>query len=307
MATEMGTPQHYFPFIQTLLDQLDWQPDPEKIVWHYTSGPGLISIIETGTLYSTQVSCLNDATEIRYAASKLREALSSMLPDMKAEDYTAKFLERYIELLHDDDAAPNNVGLPYFVSCFSTLEDDLSQWRSYSGGENGYAIGIKTKDLFGTANSLVVRVVYDKDKHVDLARQAAEATVRFHREGIEAGIENWDAVFIDAWDNALTQLAPVIKDPGFELEREVRLIHQLQMVEMSDLRVLQRKTMMSRHFPIRFPLAAPIYRPRLPIHRIIVGPSRHKAISRISVDTLLRTHGYQTGLVTTSLRPYQEM
>ena len=119
------------------MTRLDWKPDPEKIVWHYTSGPGLISIIESGTLYSTQVSCLNDATEIRYAASKLREALSSMLPGMKTEDPTTKFLERYIELLHDNDAVPNNVALPYFVSCFSTLEDDLSQWRSYSGGENG--------------------------------------------------------------------------------------------------------------------------------------------------------------------------
>jgi len=65
MATEIGTAQYYLPYIETLLDQLDWKPDPELIVWHYTSGPGLISIIESGTLYSTQVSCLNDATEIR--------------------------------------------------------------------------------------------------------------------------------------------------------------------------------------------------------------------------------------------------
>jgi hypothetical protein len=164
-----------------------------------------------------------------------------MLPGMKMEDPVTKFVERYIEQLQDDDAVPNNIGLPYFVSCFSTLEDDLSQWRSYSGGENGYAIGIRTKDLFGTANSLVVRVVYDKDKHADLARQAAEATVRFYKEGLEAGIENWDDLFLEAWDGALTQLAPVIKDPGFELEKEVRLIHQLQMVEMPDLRVLSEK------------------------------------------------------------------
>jgi hypothetical protein len=307
MAHEIGTPQYYQAYIQSLLDQLDWQPDPELIVWHYTSGPGLISIIETGTIYATQVSCLNDATEIRYAASKLREALLTMMPVMGEEDSAAKFVKQYVELLDDTDTTPNNMHLPYFVCCFSASEDDLSQWRSYGGGENGYAIGIKVRDLFGASNSLVVRVDYNRDKHVKLAIQAAEATVRFYKEGLEAAIPNWDEVFLAIWDVSLTQLAPALKDPGFELEKEVRVIHQLQQLELPDLRVLQRKTMMSRHLPMRFPAGGPVYRPRIPIHRVMVGPSRHKAISAVSVDTLLRTHGYAGGMVFSSARPFQEM
>jgi hypothetical protein len=307
MEPAIGTQAYYLQFVASLMDQLDWKPDPELIIWHYTSGPGLISIVESGTIFSTQVSCLNDATEIRYAASQLREALSSTLPSMTEGEPATGFVKRYIELLEDDGAVPNNVGLPYFVSCFSTLEDDLSQWRSYGGGENGYAIGFRAKDLFGVANSLVAHVIYDKDKHATLASQAAESTIRFYKEGLDHKIENWNDMFLNAWDSALTQLAPLIKDPGFRLEQEVRLIHQLQIVEIADIRVLQRKTMMSRHFPIRYPAGGPSHKPRLPIYRVIVGPSRHKEISRISVDTLLRTHGYQGGLVSTSARPYQEM
>ena len=307
MAPKIGTQQYYWPFIQTILDKLDWNPDPEQVVWHYTSGPGLISIIESGTIFATQVSCLNDATEIRYAASLLREALTSLLLGMKDDDPAAKFAKSYIELMQDDDAAPNSVGLPYFVSCFSTLEDDLSQWRSYGGGENGYAIGIRVKDLFGTNNSLVAQVNYDKERHLTLAAEVAEATIRFYKEGLDASIENWEETFLAAWDSALTQLAPIIKDPGFALEKEVRIVHQLQLVEISDLRIVQRKTMMSRHFPIRFASGGLTRHPRIPISRIIVGPSRHKEISRISVDTLLRTHGYTTGMVVSSARPYQEM
>jgi hypothetical protein len=307
MAPAIGTPEYYQAYIQSLLNQLDWQPDPELIVWHYTSGPGLISIIESGTIYATQVSCLNDATEIRYAASKLREALLAMLPRMGEDDPATQFVKRYIELLDDDDASPNNMHLPYFVCCFSALEDDLSQWRSYGGGENGYAIGVKVRDLFGATNSLVVRVDYSHETHLKLATEAAEATVRFYKEGLEAKIPNWDEVFLSVWDVSLTQLAPALKDPGFELEKEVRVIHQLQEPEFGDLRVLQRKTMMSRHLPIRFPAGAPVHRPRIPIYRVMVGPSRHKAISGISVDTLLRTHGYPGGIVLPSARPFQEM
>ncbi len=307
MEPKIGTEPYYLTYVRSVVDKLDWQPDPEQIVWHYTSGAGLIGIIESGTIFGTQVSCLNDATEIRYAAARLREALTERLAKLEDNDLGLKFIKSYIERLQDDDAVPNTAGLPYFVSCFSTLEDDLSQWRSYGGGENGYAIGIRVKDLFGTANSLVVRVNYDKDTHMALATEVAEATDRFYREGVIAAIENWDETFLAAWDSSLTQLAPIIKDPGFAQEKEVRIVHQLQIAEIADLRVLQRKTMMSRHFPIKFPSGGVTRHPRIPIHRIIVGPSRHKEISRISVDTLLRTHGYTTGLVVSSARPYQEM
>lgn len=307
MANEIGTQPYYLKYVQTLLNTLGWNPDPEGIVWHYTNGPGLIAIIESGTLYTTQVSCLNDATEIRYGASRLREALSGMLTGMKEGAADTSFVKRYIELLDDDEASPNNVGLPYFVSCFTSLEDDLSQWRSYAGGENGYAIGFRTKDLFGVPSSLAVKVNYDKDKHAEIAKEAAEATLRFYNEGAASGIANWDNAFIDEWDGALTQLAPVIKDPGFALEKEIRLVHQLQAAEICQIRVQQRKTMMSRHLPIRFDAGGTTRHPRLPIDRVIVGPGRHKEITRISVDTLLRTHGYPTGLVSSSVRPFQEM
>jgi Protein of unknown function (DUF2971) len=306
MPPAIGSPDYYLPYVKTLISQLDCQVDPDQIVWHYTSGPGLISIIESGTIFATQVSCLNDATEIRYAASKLREMLSGMLPSMSDGQSSTEFTKRFIELLEDDESAPNSVGLPYFVTCFSAQEDDLSQWRSYAGGENGYAIGIRIRDLFGVPNSLVARVDYNRDAHTAVATDAAEATLRYFQEGVEAGIQGWDEQFLAAWDTSLTQIAPMVKDPGFSLEKEVRLIHQLRESEILDIQVLQRKTMMSRHLPIRFPAGGPIHRPRIPIHRVMVGPGRHKEITRVSVDTLLRTHGYPTGLVVSSARPYQE-
>jgi hypothetical protein len=45
----------------------------------------------------------------------------------------------------------------------------------------------------------------------------------------------------------------------------------------------------------------------VPISKVIVGPCRHREITRVSVDTLLRTHGYPSDLVVSSQRPYQEM
>jgi len=150
----------------------------------------------------------------------------------------------------------------------------------------------------------VGRVNYDPVMHVALAKEVAEATLRFYKEGLAAGVGDWDNVFLNAWDPALTQLAPFAKDPGFSAEKEVRVIHQLQDYEVAQLKVRQRKTMMSRHLPMRFPSVGQTQ--RFPISKVIVGPCRHREITRISVDTLLRTHGYPSGLVTSSARPYQE-
>ena len=190
---------------------------------------------------------------------------------MDEQQPEAAVVKRYVELLQDDDAAPNSASLPYFVSCFSLLEDDLSQWRSYGGGENGYAIGVMVRELLDRPNSLVARVNYDAETHAAVAKEAAEAAVRFYAEGLKEGMGHWQDVFLKCWDHTLTQVAPVLKDPGFEVEQEIRLVHLLQESELSQLKVRQRKTMMSRHLPIRFPNAGQL---GVPISKILVGPCR---------------------------------
>ena len=45
-------------------------------------------------------------------------------------------------------------GEGHFVTCFSEVEDDLSQWRGYGGGECGYALGF---DAFPHALSQIIQ------------------------------------------------------------------------------------------------------------------------------------------------------
>ena len=50
--------------------------DQDAILWHYTDGKGLIGMVESGMFYSTQVSCVNDSSEVRYAQRLFRAALT---------------------------------------------------------------------------------------------------------------------------------------------------------------------------------------------------------------------------------------
>ena len=46
---------------------------PTVPLYHYTTGTALIQIVKSGELWSTQLSCLNDVTELRYPIEQLRE------------------------------------------------------------------------------------------------------------------------------------------------------------------------------------------------------------------------------------------
>jgi hypothetical protein len=302
----------YDEFIKQQVGQLrclDFKPEG-MILWHYTTGAGLQGILESGTVYATQVSCLNDSSEIRYASSLFKNALIALLPTYAADGAVESALKKYIKLIEEEPERPNHAPSLFFVSCFSEQEDDLSQWRSYCGGENGYAIGLAAARMFVDGNSLLARVNYDIELHQKIAAEIAEKTVEFFRDGLNknraATAEKWEEEFFNFWDPYISRLAPMVKDPGFAAEREYRIIHELQVSELMNLRFIQKKTMMSRHLPLAFPFGGEAWVPRLPIEKVIVGPCRHREITRVSVDTLMRKMGYGTGRTFSSKRPFQE-
>ena len=287
-----------------VLQSLDFSP--ETVVWHYTKGAALQSIIETGTIYATQVSCLNDSSEMRYASGLFKRALLALVPKYANNPVVESFLQKYLGLIEDTPDMPTHAPSKFMVACFTELEDDLTQWNGYCKGENGYAIGFRLKGLFyNDGNSLVVRVNYDQALHEKVAAEVAEATVRFYLEGLPsnpAEVETWKDSFFVNWDTRITRLAPMIKDPSFAAEKEFRIIRELQVSDLASMKFVQRDTMMSRHLPLRRQFGEQKF-PMLPIERIIVGPCRHREITRISVDTLMRQMGYGTGHVTASKRP----
>jgi hypothetical protein len=185
----------------------------------------------------------------------------------------------------------------------------LSQWRAYCGGENGYSIGFRADGLFGNPHSVVARVNYDGQQHEAVANRTAEATVRFFRNGLEKKCADspseWADQFLPVWTELISQLAPLVKDEGFKGEKEYRVIHQLQRNELGQIRFKQKATLLSRHLPLIFPhIAAPRF-PMLPITEVKLGPTRHKEITRISVDALLTQMGYGPGHVSVSEIPFQ--
>jgi hypothetical protein len=247
----------YMEFIQEQVKALgSFDFDPKTTIWHYTTGTGLLGIVQSGTLYSTQVSCLNDSTEIRYASSKFKKALAELLPKYSAQPAAVSFLTKYLKLIEEEPDRPTHAPSPFFVTCFTQEEDDLTQWRGYGNGENGYAIGFPAALLFDAPNVLLARVSYDGALHEQLAAAISERTVQFFLEGIGKKradtAEKWEDEFLTFWDPNITRLAPLVKDPGFAAEKEYRIVHEFKLGELRELQFVQKATMMSRHLPLSF-------------------------------------------------------
>ena len=254
----------------------------------------------TGELYSTQIACLNDATEFTYAGQLLRDAIKKAKPLNDDNTYLRDKL--VVESPGQRAAAEGR-----FVTCFSALGDDLSQWRAYSGGENGYSIGFDGAQLrskFYEAHSHLMPVAYREAHQQNLADALAEATLRFFREGFAKSNapsrKDFESEFLRDWGELIVIFAPLMKHPTFAAEAEWRIVRLLRPGDEKRLVIRQKQTLLARHLPLDLCVGD-----RMPLVKVIVGPSRHKDVSRISVGDLLKKHEYDPDLAGLSKVPFE--
>lgn len=306
--------------------RMPWLPDWNRAptIWHYTTGDTLIRILKSGTIWTTQVACLNDRNEVQLASDRFRDAMKRAGANVPKGDPASVVIHIGSHKHMEDEAATS----PWFVACFSERENDLSQWRAYGSGEGGYALGFDMRELYWYAERNGARlypVVYDRQNQMRIADEVVFVILKFFRDGLDkrpgVPVDSFLALFGSMVEPMIAELGPLAKDDSFNAEAEWRLIRQLRVEDVPQLEYQQRRQMISRHYPLR--LHAPQSRTDVPrprpgespmpgvvmpaLRRVIVGPSPFKERSRISVGDLLATAGYPPGQVRVSVSeiPYQ--
>jgi hypothetical protein len=270
-----------------------FNPMPTVPLYHYTTGNGLIAIIKSGELWSTQVACLNDSSEFLYPINLLHDKVRAKSASPISSE-VASLLKQIDEGLADP--AVDTEGR--FVACFSEDGDDLSQWRAYAGGEGGYAIEFDSTYIRSLQNPTTIlgKVEYNIERQALFIDDLLNSCIRFYLDGLRKhrapSVEQWAADFLLYWAHLAAVFAPFLKHPKFSGEREWRLVYHLDDDGIHRKQYLQRSSMMTQHVPLRLKLRDD-GQPCLPLTGVVVGPSRHKEISKISVNDLLRTHGYE--------------
>jgi hypothetical protein len=273
-------------------------------LYHYTTGENLICIIASQELWSTQISCLNDTKEFTYAVEELQKRVTARI----AEEHNPT-LDPFLLGLDQYLRAPNAETVSFFVTCFSEHGDDLSQWRAYSHGEGGYAIQFDPAGLIlssfpeDSILEILMRVEYNPKEHATFLADVLKQGEQFFSTLEGAGkttLEEWAAEFVRHWLWNLQFLAPCLKHPKFESEREWRFVYSLRPDDAKRMQFRQRQSMMTRHVPLH--LKKP-----LPITGVVVGPTRHPQLSKVAVGDLLKKFGYDPDVIKVSITevPYR--
>jgi hypothetical protein len=222
---------------------------PNILLHHYTSGNGLLGIFNSGQIWATSIHSLNDSREFVLAVGLAKSAIGKAIAD--SGDANAKSLfDPVVERLESMSR------IAIYVTCFSTVEDSLSQWRGYCPPAFGYSIGFdgellrKVAEPQGTISHL-------------LPGLAGAAAVKTH---VGSNVSPFLREFVG--------FAPYFKNPNFADEREWRLAG---IVALNDPRMCVRpaRSMLVRYLPIELNLnkVDPL------IWSICVGPTPHPELA----------------------------
>jgi Protein of unknown function (DUF2971) len=221
---------------------------PVGPLFHYTTGENFINIMRSGQLWSTQIGCLNDTTEFHFAVDAFRSILDEQRGSLV---YVPPLVNKLDELL----AAPGVEAAAVFVTCFSEVEDDLSQWRAYSGGEGGFSIKFDGDKLWHTAvpNGIALyRVRYSEAELTDFIKDALSLCEDlFLKRCRSADDDAWLKDFAKYVLERLLLFAPLVKHPAFAAEREWRLIKLRSDPALDTLEFRARHSFISRHLPLK--------------------------------------------------------
>jgi hypothetical protein len=268
-----------------------------ETVWHYTDGNGFLGILQSGRLYATQVSALNDSKETEYATDLFREEVKKAIAEQAGKDDVVSFFQSILQQIKEEPDNPTQGISKFYVACFSTRPDDLNQWSKYTKASPGrFAIAFHPNGLKREPNSTLYRVIYDRAKLQDAVKKVVYATLDFYMSGLTGEraekSEEWARLFYLAWDEWIYKLAPLAKEQQWDSEDELRIVHELKVADFPDVRFSQKKSSLARYLPLDFPCWVKERVSRLPIAKVMVGPGENQASSRISAILLLEQMGY---------------
>lgn len=242
-------------------------------LYHYTTNSGFIGILSSLKLWATKIQYLNDSEELSYAVS--------MAKDLSTHALT--FLSEPIKEKLDRISGIN-------VCTFSLTEngDLLSQWRGYAHSM-GYAIGfdkISLQKMLGS-ELILSPCIYDhhqqKEVLVDLIKGISSDYVN------EIGqLFSNDAVnkYVNIFVQRFLEIAPTIKHPGFEEEKEWRIITKPINSMNENWKVRSGKYSLIPYYEISIE--------QLPIVEIIVAPTPHHELAMQAVCDALESNKFDT-------------
>jgi hypothetical protein len=276
------------------LDELFTAVPPVEL-FQYTSISGLLGIVQSKTLWASNIHYLNDVQEFNRGLNVVREVLDQRCDDPRSSSDEVVFVRRlsaYVAKI---------LKLNVFVASFSEVPDLLSQWRGYTPTGKGVCIGFYSADLAAAGNReglRLVKVVYEPDAQLRVAIEVVDQAVREFRKNPNTA-EEIALQFV----TLLALIVPLMKHRAFAEEREWRLVSRVLPARKPHIGVREGKYRLVPYFMLRLTDGQP---ERLRFSNVWVGPAPDTALALSGVRDGLEINDVEFQNLRSSDTPYRE-
>ena len=260
---------------------------PQETLYHYTTFKGLLGIVQSGTLWATDIRYMNDSAELRHSADLIRTEVAKRIA---AGSSHAGLLNQFLDWVSYRVTSGHLV----FAASFRSHGNLLSQWRGYSRLGKGVSLGFNPDYILGCAREQSFQIgkcVYNKEEQRKLIVRVVDAVEALAREegGSErSGGRRQATAYHDIFEKIesdLLRIAAVLKHPAFEEEEEWRIVSPV----MNDY--FNAPVMFREGTSMLVPYIAFILRPEedraIALEHVFLGPTPNINISMNSVKMYL--------------------
>lgn len=202
-----------------------------EIVYHYCSLESFFSIITSSTIRLTNITKSNDSDEIRYCFDAFVDTLRKSCKEFaQMYVYSEEVRNFFYEIDYDSlvSRAVVNESLIYYVACFSSESDLLSQWRGYANDGKGVAIGFNSRSFISAKD--LKNIKYNKVTY-DMKTVKSELHDFIIKKLKKASLKAVNSIsiapYIDSINDIISGMiynAVFYKNPAFQEENEWRLV-----------------------------------------------------------------------------------
>ncbi len=264
---------------------------PEERLYHYTSFTGLIGIVESRSLWASDIRYMNDSAELKHTADLIRTEINRRIAAGHGRpDLLNQFLDWVTHRITN--------GHMLFAASFRSNGNLLSQWRGYSRLGKGVSLGFDPKYILRCADQQSFQIgkcIYNCKSQARLISQvvdAVETLAKGHdperdHQGKAEG-HSYHSIF-QLIESDLLRIAAILKHPSFREEEEWRIVSPV-ITDYVEAPVLFRESTSMLVPYIKFDLMVQQHCP-VGLEHIFLGPTPNITISMNSLTMFLSKNG----------------
>jgi hypothetical protein len=271
-----------------------------QVLFHYTSAPALLGIINSNKIWATNIRYMNDSSELSYTYELANEIINGMRSKEKN-----KIVQYFFECFADYIKGNNlyNDFFDVYAFCFCENGDQLSQWREYAERGIGYAIGfnaemITDKHVQRYKNYGLVKVIYERSAQIKyleyVITSCLSELISLAKLCNKVRVAELVFEFCRALDAGISSYAVQYKDEAFQEEKEWRIVYIQPSVDIIDeIKFKFSNKILIPYVELDLTGSSEAVTNKLPITSIMQGPQSHPEIGSYSLKLFLKQNHYE--------------